>query len=78
MLDLIQFHLEHSSLAGQRFRLILLRERHIHVELFTCGMANNLILKAGDKLARAQGQREVFALAALKCNTCLLYTSQRS
>ena len=66
---LVQLDLKDSSLASQLSSLILLGEGDVHVELLTGGVANDLILEAGDEGAAAQGQVVVLSLAALKSDT---------
>ena len=61
--------MDHSSLASQFGSLILGGEGDVHVELLTGGVANDLILEAGDEGAAAQGQVVVLSLAALKSDT---------
>ena len=65
----MQLDLEDSSLTSQLSSLILLGEGDVHVELLTGGVANDLILEAGDERAAAQGQVVVLSLAALKSDT---------
>ena len=65
----MQLDLKDSSLASQLSSLILLGEGDVHVELLTGGVANDLILEAGDEGAAAQGQVVVLSLAALKSDT---------
>ena len=65
----MQLDLEDSSLASQLSSLILGGEGDVHVELLAGGVANDLLLKAGDEAAAAQSQVVVLSLAALECNT---------
>ena len=68
VLDLVQLDLEDSFLASQLSSLILGGEGHVDVELLASGVADDLILEAGDEGAAAQGQAVVLSLAALECN----------
>ena len=61
--------LKTAGLASQLGSLILLGERDVDVKLLAGGVADDLILKAGDEAAAAQGQAVVLSLAALESNT---------
>ncbi len=65
----MQLDLEDSSLASQLSSLILGGEGDVHVELLAGGVANDLLLEAGDEAAAAQSQVVVLSLAALECDT---------
>ena len=65
LLDLVDLHLEHNSLAGQ-VSVIVLGEGDVDVLLFAGLHADDLILKAGHKAAGAQLQIVVLALAAIE------------
>ena len=58
--------LEGGLLAGQLLGVVLLREGHDDILLVACLGADELILKARDKGARAQLELVVLALAALE------------
>ena len=64
----MQLDLEDRCLAGQLCSLVLGGEGDVHIELFASGVAHDLILKAGDEAAAAQGQAVVLRLAALECH----------
>ena len=64
--DLVQFALEHRGFAFQFFRVVIFGEGHIDFKFFIGVFADDLILETGDKLAGAQHQRVVLALAALE------------
>ena len=64
----MQLDLKDGSLAGQLLGLVLLREGDVDVELLAGGMADDLILEAGDEGVAAQHQRIMLRLAALKGN----------
>ena len=65
-LDLFHGHGEHRVFAGQFGGVIIGGERHLYVHLVTGLGADELFFKAGNELARAQGQVGVFALAAFE------------
>ena len=65
----MQLDLEDSRLASQLGSLILLGEGDVDVKLLASGVADDLILKAGDEAAAAQGQAVVLSLAALESDT---------
>ena len=62
----MQFAFEDSGLALQLFRVVILGEGDVDVEGFAGLVADNLVFKAGDELARAEGQMEMLRLAAFK------------
>ena len=66
LLNTVQLYLEYGSLASQVLCVIVSREGNVNVKFITDGVANNLILKAGDKLAGAKLQIKLFGLAAVK------------
>ena len=66
VLDLVQLDLEGGVLTGQLFSLVLLRELDVDVEVLASGVANDLLLEAGDEGAAAQHQRVVLSLAAVE------------
>ena len=65
-LDLVQLALEHRGLALELFRVILLREGDADVKFLVDLLADDLLLKARDKLAGTEHQRLMLALAARK------------
>ena len=62
----MELNLEHGGLALELLGVVVLGERDIHVELVADAVAHNLILKAGNKLAGAQGQLVIVGFAAVK------------
>ena len=62
----MELHFEGGGFTLQLFGVVILREGHVHVELVADVVTDDLILKAGDKLAGADGQAEVLGLAAVK------------
>ena len=67
-LQFVQLALEYSRLASEVLSLIVLRECNVYVELVADVLANNLILKSGDKGTGTELQRELLTLAALESN----------
>ncbi len=62
----MQLHFEHGVFARQVFRLVILRERDLHVELLAGFAADDLVLKPGDELPRPEDEAVVLGLAARK------------
>lgn len=65
-LDLVQHNLEHRFLAGQLLGAVILGEGDGYVERLAGLVPDELLLKARDEAARAELERELFALAALE------------
>ena len=63
--DLVQLDVEHDGLTGQLL-VVVLGEGDVDVLLLTGAHADDLLLKTGNKLAGAQLQVKVVALAALE------------
>ena len=66
ILDLMKLDFEGGILASQLFRLVLLGELNVHIELVACLMADNLLLEAGNEGTAAQHQCVVLGFAALE------------
>lgn len=66
LLNLVHRDLKYSGLARQICGVIVFREGDVYIHLISGFGTHQLILKPGDKLPGAQGQREVRALAAGK------------
>ncbi len=58
--------LEYRGLSGKLLRMIILRECDVDLELVTDAVPDYLILKSGDKGVRAECERTVLGLSALK------------
>ena len=65
LLDLLDLHVEHHSLAGQILHIVL-GEGDVQILLIAHAQANELILKAGHEGAGADLQAVIGALAALE------------
>ena len=63
---LVELHLEGGGFALQLLGVVIFGEGDVDVELIADVVADDLLLKAGDELAGADGQAEVLALAAVK------------
>ena len=63
----MELDLELSGLACELFHLIVLGECYVDCEVLTCGLANDLLLKAGDKLTGADLKLEAVFLATVEC-----------
>ena len=68
LVDLVKLALEGSSLACELLCVILLGEGNVYVELLIDGLANDLILKAGNEVTRADLEGLLFCCAACKSN----------
>ena len=68
LFDFMQLDLKYGLFVLESGSLIILREGYGDIELFAGGVADNLLLKARDKLAGAKIQRVVLRLAAFKGN----------
>ncbi len=66
LLHLFHRHREHGRLAGELGLSVFRGEGHAHVAAFAGLGAGELLLEAGDELARAQRELEVVGLAALE------------
>ena len=64
--DLVKLNLKYSLFACKILCLIFLGEGYVNVKFFVDFVSDDLIFKAGDKCARAEGQFVVFALSAFK------------
>ena len=65
-LDLVELDLEHCVLGG-KLGSVLRGEGHVNVEFVADAVADYLLLKAGDKGTRAEGEVIFLSLAALEC-----------
>ena len=63
----MELDLELSGLACELFHLIILGECYVDGELLIGVLANDLLLKAGDKLTGADLKLEAVFLAAIEC-----------
>ena len=69
LVDGVELYLEYCSLASELFGMILGGECNAYVELVADVLANDLLLKAGDKLTGAKEKGLLFSCAAVKENT---------
>ena len=62
----MKLNLKYSFLTRKVFGAVILGEGYIYIKLIADILADNLILKAGDKLTGAECKRMTLSLAAVK------------